>query len=153
LSSSGEYIPRKCRLDQLIKNEEVLARYILYDKWIRKVDNTPKPDAFIPPSDLNLSVTRHIGLSEKDLWKIGQTVADIVSKKRPDAKLEGRADLLVVVARNQALQVHSYPISGNANHAHITGWPKDKPAQKSIAQELAAAAHFTLYKYPVHSQI
>jgi hypothetical protein len=131
--------------DNSIKDDELLARFILNKRWIRRTDSTPRPDAFIPPSDLNLSVTRHKGLSEKDIWRLGKNIADTVAQKRVNVKLEGRADLQVNDVHNHTLNVEAHPLPENANHAHITGWPLDKPKQKSIAQELAAIAQYKPY--------
>ena len=69
-----------------VSDEEWLARFILFRNQIRS-DQTVKPDAFIPYPYPDLSVTRHLGLTEKELWETGQEVAD----SRP-ATLYGRAD-------------------------------------------------------------
>ena len=123
-----------------VSADEWLARFVTVRNWIR-ADNTIRPDAFIPPKDLNHSVTRHLRLSQEQLWKIGQDVVDIISEKQ-NAKLIGRADLTVATVAAAALRTEAAPIPGNPHHAHITGWPLDKPAQKNIAQQLAAAALF-----------
>lgn len=123
-----------------VSPDERLARFVTVEKWIR-ADNTVRQDAFIPPKDLNFSVTRHLQLSEDRLWEIGKAVADTISEKH-HAKLFGRADLTVAAVAKTALQTESAPVPGNPHHAHITGWPQDKPAQKNIAQQLAAAAVF-----------
>ncbi len=114
--------------------EEFLARFITVEHWVRS-DQTVKQDAFIPPKDLQLSVTRHINLSEEALWNIGHKVADQVART-----LHGRADLRVRYDSGLKLRTEADPLPDNPNHAHITGWPIEKPAQKSIAQELAAKA-------------
>jgi len=129
MSNSGTEAP--------VASIEQLARFIVFSGWIRRSDQTVKQDAFIPPPDLELSVTRHKNLSEQELWRIGQSVAD----SRP-AKLHGRADIRAVNVRQQALDVEPNPVPGNPNHANVIGWPVDKPAQKIIAQELAAKARF-----------
>jgi hypothetical protein len=129
MSNSGMEAP--------VASIEQLARFIVFSGWIRRSDQTVKQDAFIPPPDLELSVTRHKNLSERELWRIGQRVADA----RP-AKLHGRADIRAANVRQQALDVEPNPVPGNPNHANVIGWPADKPAQKIIAQELAAKAHF-----------
>lgn len=116
-----------------VADEECLARFILFSQWIRSSDQTVRPDAFIPHPYPDLSVTRHINLSEEALWKMGQDVADA----RP-AKLYGRADIYASTAQRQHLRVDSAPVPNNPNHANITGWPTDKPAQKMIALQLAA---------------
>jgi hypothetical protein len=41
----------------------------------------------------------------------------------------------------QELRVVAAPIlPENLNHANVTGWPSEKPTQKIIAQQIAAAA-------------
>ena len=123
---------------QLIPDDEQLSRFILIKGWIRSDSNTVKSDAFIPQRDLNLSVTACSQLSENDIWRVGQEVA----QNRPDGTLRGRADILSLQVRQRLLQVISHPVQNNPNHVHITGWLSDKPAQKSIAQELTDAARF-----------
>jgi len=64
---------------------------------------------------------------------------DAIGIKR-SAILYGSADLRVVQVSQHNLKTEAVPLPQNANHAHITGWPSEKPAQKSIAQQLAAVA-------------
>lgn len=116
-----------------VADEEGLARFILFSNWIRNSDKTVKPDAFIPYPYPDLSVTRHIDLSEEALWNVGQHVADARS-----AKLYGRADIYAFTARRQRLGIDPAPVPNNPNHANVYGWPADKPAQKIIALQLAA---------------
>lgn len=118
-----------------VADDECLARFILFSKWIRRSDQTVKPDAFIPYPYPDLSVTRHIDLSVEALWKMGQDVADA----RP-ARLYGRVDIYAYAVRRQHLRIDPAPAPNNPNHANINGWPADKPAQKIIAQQLAADA-------------
>jgi hypothetical protein len=114
--------------------DEWLARFIHYQRYIRQ-DRTIRPDAFIPYPYPDLSVTRHLQLSEIQLWEIGQDVARQVGQT-----LRGRADVQVSVFRRQELNVVEAPLVENPNHANVTGWPAEKPAQKVIAQQIAAAA-------------
>ena len=120
-----------------VTDEELLARFLLFSRWVRE-DRTLRPDGFMPSADTELSVTRHRGLSEMALWQIGQAVADA----RLRATLYGRADLKAVDARRQRLRVDAAPLPANRNHANITGWPPEKPAQKIVAIVLAASAAF-----------
>ena len=120
-----------------VGDSERLARFITSSKWIRTSDTTVKQDSFIPYPYPDLSVTRHGSLSQEELLEIGKTVA----AARP-ATLYGRADVLAQYIRRQKLDVEPRPVPENLNHASIIGWPIDKPAQKSYAQELAAAAQF-----------
>ncbi len=117
-----------------IANDELLARFVLFSKWIRD-DKTVRPDAFIPHPYPNLSVTRHRELSEFALWQIGQGIADKSSRN-----LYGRADIQSLVVKARSLRIE--PTPEPKNHANITGWPADKPGQKIIAQEIAATARF-----------
>jgi len=118
-----------------VSEDEWMARFILFRHWIRKSDPSVRPDAFIPHPHPGLSVTRHIDLSEAELWRIGQEIPD----KRP-ATLYGRADLQAISVIKKSL--HIVPTPEPKNHANITGWPADKPSQKIIAQEIAAEARF-----------
>lgn len=124
------------RMPPVAAHEDV-ARFILFGRWIRTSDQTVKKDAFIPPHSLELSVTRHKDISMSELWRIGQTVA----AARP-ATLYGRADLQAKEVRRQRLEIEPRPVANNPNHANITGWPTEKPAQMSLALELAAAARY-----------
>ena len=129
-----------------IRDDEQLARFVLFSKWIRTSDRTIKPDAFIPHPYPDLSVTRHKDISEEVLWRIGMDVAEA----RP-ATLYGRADICTADVRRQMLEVETQPVANNPNHANVIGWPTDKPAQKIVAQELAAKAHLVLWPPPARS--
>ena len=119
-----------------VSSNEQLARFILFSKWIRS-DESVRPDAFIPHPYPDLSVTRHKGISDSKLWRIGQDIANA----RP-ATLYGRADIHTAEVRCHSLDVEAKPVVGNPNHANVIGWPADKPTQKIIAQKLAANANF-----------
>lgn len=67
--------------------EELLARYVLYSKWVRS-DQTVRADAFIPYPYPDLSVTRHVGLTEEEIWGLGEEVAG-----KRGLRLYGRADV------------------------------------------------------------
>ena len=121
-----------------IQPSEWLARFILKRNYLRH-DRTIKQDAFIPHPYPDLSVTRHLQLSETQLWEIGHDVARQTSKT-----LHGRADVQVAVFQLHELRVVAAPLPENLNHANVTGWPAEKPAQKIIAQQIAAAAGMAL---------
>jgi len=121
-----------------VNNSELLARFITSSRWFRSSDQTVRQDAFIPHPYPDLSVSRHLSLSESEIWEMGQKIADA----RP-ATLHGRADISAEEVRRQKLIVEPRPEPENLNHACILGWPIDKPAQKILALELAAIAIFT----------
>jgi len=116
--------------------DELLARYIIYSKWIRSSDQAVKQDAFIPP-DSELSVTRHLGLTEEAIWIIGEKIAESIP--RP---LHGRADVKTSHVIAQRLNVVPQPEDDNPNHANIINWPPDKDARKICALEIALVASF-----------
>lgn len=117
----------------MVAAEELFARFAVQKSHLR-ADKTPRPDLFIPPPNLRLSVTRHLNLSEGQLWETGKSVARQVEKT-----LYGRADIKAEVCFGQKLKVALAPTDGDPNHANLIGWPSDKAAQKSVAQELAAS--------------
>lgn len=119
-----------------VASNELLARYIIYSKWFRKQDQTVKQDAFIP-SDLELSVTRHLNLAENDIWMIGKKIAGSMFRT-----LYGRADVETSHVTAQSLNVVHQPVPDNPNHANIVGWPLDKDVKKMRALEIARVARF-----------
>ena len=117
-----------------VASNEWLARFILQSSHLRQ-DRTVRPDAFIPHPYPDLSVTRRLELTETQLWEIGKAVAESIPKK-----LHGRADIRAEVFEKQKLRVLAAPDADNPNHANVTGWPGEKSAQKSLAQEISAEA-------------
>lgn len=113
---------------------ELLARYLLQGSHIR-ADLTIRPDAFVPHPRSELSVTRHLDLTPEQIWAFGDQVARQTGKR-----LHGRADVVAIAFINRRLQVRPAPEADNLNHANVTGWPVDKPAQKILALEIAADA-------------
>lgn len=124
-------------IEQTIPPDKRLARFILFSDWIRQ-DNTVKPDAFMPhPKHLDVSVTQHRNLTDQQIWERGKAIATQTKKT-----LHGRADLAASSVQAASLKLRDDPTDNNPNHALIYGWPADKAAQKSIAQQLAAASIF-----------
>ena len=124
----------------IVSDSELLARFIVFKRWIRPADQTVKQNAFLPPSDLKLSVTRHLNISKTDIWNIGeQTVG------KPPRELRGRADIEAIDVRKQNLDVESQPVDRNPNHANIVDWTDSKDAQKIRALAIAEKATFVAY--------
>ena len=121
-----------------VASSEILARYITTSKWFRKQDQTVKQDAFIPPdSPLELSVTRHLNLTENEIWSIGKKIAGSIYRT-----LHGRADVETGHVIAQQLNVVPHPVLDNPNHANIVGWSSDKDVRKMCALEIARVARF-----------
>ncbi len=115
-----------------VTDGELVTRYLMFRKWYRE-DQTIKHEAFIPPRDLELSVTRLLDASDAELWQIG---AHVALKRSTD--LHGRADLAVHVFAGEQLSVQADALSDNPNHAKVTGWPTDRARQMIVAKRLAA---------------
>ena len=119
-----------------VSDDEWLARYVLRKEQVR-ADGTLKPDTFMPFKWVELSVTRHLGLDEVELWEAGASVA-----AETGTTLQGRADAQASVYVKHPLRVIPRPLPRNPNHADVVGWPADKPAQKEIALLIAREATF-----------
>ena len=121
-------------LSKPVTYDEQLARFILQRSHLRQ-DGSVKQDAFVPYPWPDLSVTRHLQLTDEELWGIGHDVARQTAKT-----LHGRTDVRASDFQQHRLRVIAAPVNGNPNHANVTDWPAEKPAQKIIAQQIAAAA-------------
>jgi hypothetical protein len=119
-----------------ISLDEKQVRFVFFSTHIR-ADGTVKPDAFIPHPYPDLSTTRHDGLSEREIWQRGETIALQRGKS-----LLGRADAVSGAYLNQGLKIQPDPKEGNPQHVNIIGWPLDKPAQKIIAQLISNNSKF-----------
>lgn len=121
---------------------EVLTRYVLSEKYYRPSNGTVRHNAFMPPSNLRLSVYRSSGLSEEAIREIGnQRVA--IPQEKP---LIGRADILASDVLDSDRDLKLEPDSSpHPLHANITGWPEQRDKQKLIAIKLASKARFSLF--------
>jgi hypothetical protein len=120
-----------------VSADEILARYIFHQNYVRS-DQSIRPNAFMPPKDLELSVTRHLSATNDELWSVGSRVAAAIGKR-----LHGRGDVSAATCVAQTLTVRPDPVApDNPNHAIVCDWPEDKPAQKIIAQEISASATY-----------
>jgi hypothetical protein len=117
-------------VEQPVAEGEWLARYIVRKQHVRQ-DGTVKPDPFIPFKHVELSVTRHLALTEQQIWDIGDRVAS-----QTHTQLQGRADVQASAYIRQRLRVVAAPEEHNPNHANVVDWPSDKQAQKEIALEI-----------------
>jgi len=111
---------------------DVLARYVLYSRYIRK-DGTIRQQAFMPDPYTELSVTCRLGLLDQKVWAIGEAVATGQKKT-----LHACADVTVATVKIADLDVIADPAPGNPNHANIIKWPSDKHLRKKKAEALAA---------------
>ena len=94
----------------------------------------------MPHPYIDLSVTRHKGITVSQLWVLGNAVAGQQSKL-----LHGRSDINSSDVMANELSVQSDPTPQNPNHANILGWSGVKSEQKLVAMELAKQASEILY--------
>ncbi len=135
-----DYFLKRDSVPKEIKGQEVIARYITSKRWYSREKNVVKPQAFMPPPDLRLSVFRIDNLSEPEIWKIG--LKKVIGKMNQIRNLQGRADFQALNILEINLQIN--PDNTPPRHANIIGWPELKEERKSIAQELAAKASLRL---------
>ncbi|MDY7000562.1 MAG: hypothetical protein SVS15_02120 [Thermodesulfobacteriota bacterium] len=112
-----------------------MARYLLERRNYFSIENKRvKPKAFMPARDLKLSVYRVEGLTDQELWEIGEN-----SVAQPSGRtLHGSAEILASRVLEKDLNIDPDDIP--PRHANVIGWPQEKHEQKSVAQELAAVA-------------
>ena len=136
-----DYFLSRGSVSKEINDHETIARYITNKRWYSREKNIVKPQAFMPPSDLRLSVFRIDNLSELEIWKIG--FKKVIAKMNQPRNLHGRADIQALKILENNLQID--PDNIPPRHANIIGWPELKEERKSIAQELAAKASLRLH--------
>lgn len=122
--------------EDTVEMDEMLARFVYHGSHIR-ADQTLRLDAFMPDPYTELSVTRHAGLVEAEIWRIAEGVA--VQRQQT---LHGRGDALARVYIGERLAVRPDPVPGNPQHASVSNWPEEKSARKAIAQMIARSARF-----------
>jgi hypothetical protein len=122
---------------------EIVARFILSRSHFTPESSRVNPRALEPSRQDNAtSVFRTHDLDEDRIWLLGRD-AVAVPRGRP---LYGRADMNSQSIRDVGLLLVSN--EPPPRHALITGWPPDKHAAMSKAQELAARATLVLNPSP-----
>jgi hypothetical protein len=118
-----------------VDDDELLARFILNSNEFRG-DDSVKPALFMRYKKVTLSVNRHRDATPGETWQIARSVA--LQRKKT---LYGRSDISALACKIDSLSVVAAPLlPENPNHADIVGYPPTREDQKSLAQELAAAA-------------
>jgi len=134
-----------------IESNEELSRCIVFRKHVRsptgsvKTEGRVKPNAFVPHPYDDLSVNRHLQSTDDDVWELCRQVAQQLKKT-----LYGRATVNASDFQSRKLRVQPDPIRSensdgllpNPNHAIVVGWPEEKSAQLTIAQDIADACRF-----------
>ena len=126
---------------------ESVTRYIFEEDHFARTKARVKPKALEPSSRDNLaSVFRIIELSNIQIWQLGQIFVEPI-RGRPTL---ARADIPISNITRLGLRVD--PSEPPPRHANIAGWPGEKDANMSKAQELAADARLVVRNIaPSHS--
>ena len=127
-------------LPSIVNPNESLARFLNQKHGYFSTDrNSVLPRAFMPQTNLRLSVLRIDGLKLDEVWEIGQKeVIDVLPQPKT---LYGMADIKASKVREFDLEIE--PSNTPPRHADICGWP-EKAKHKSVAQQLAAEAKLIL---------
>lgn len=131
---------------ELNNPDDLLARFLFSQKHFKQTQSRATPDAFMPPKDLQLSVSLISGLLANAVWDLGKGVL----AQHPQPHLYGRADINVAAVHAQKLK--AFRDDDPPRHVNVVGWPsysEGKDVIKSIAQELARAATLTLLPTPL----
>lgn len=115
---------------------ELLSRFILQTNWFSSSENRVKYAAFLPNKNGETSVFRTSGITNDDIWGIGDLEVSIKRGK----PILGRADIRTndVISKDLKVVLREPPL----RHANIIGWPDERSKQKLIAIELSAVSLF-----------
>ena len=116
-----------------------LTRFIFSRRHCSVENKRVKYGAFLPllnpeTSALEVSVYRISGLTDEQIWIVGDTEVAQPSSRT----LYARGDLTVATVERDQLRVAADDLL--KLHANIIGWPEEESEKKSIAIELAANA-------------
>ena len=117
---------------------EILSRFVLQTNWFSSSENRVKYAAFLPDKNGETSVFRTSGITNNEIWEIGDCEVSIKRGK----PILGRADIGTINVISKDLEV--VPREPPLRHANIIGWPDERSKQKIIAIELASEAHLYL---------
>ena len=115
---------------------EILSRFILQTNWFSSSENRVKYAAFLPDKNGETSVFRTSGITNNEIWEIGDCEVSIKRGK----PILGRADIATNNVISKDLEV--VPREPPLRHANIIGWPDERSKQKIIAIELASESFF-----------
>jgi hypothetical protein len=122
-------------LSNTLNPNETLGRYLTQKKHFSKARNEVTFKAFLPPSDLQLSVFRIDGLSLEEVWTIGNYVVNTMVEPRT---LYGVGKIKVT-----SMQIESIVVTLDEppqRHCTATNWPIEEAKQLLIAEKMAIDA-------------
>jgi len=125
----------------VIREEEVLSRFINSTSHYRKEKKRVLYGVFLPTRNGETSVFRTSGLTEGAIWLLARDQLDLPHGRR----IHGRGDIEASGIRSTGLRVEP-EVSMHPLHANILGWPSEKLQQQLFASELALKATLRLFE-------
>ena len=125
----------------VIREEEVLSRFINSTSHYRKEKKRVLYGAFLPTRNGETSVFRTSDLAESAIWSLAQE--QLAPRLPSGRRIHGRGDIEVSGIRSTGLRVEP-EVSTHHLHANILGWPSEKEKQRLFAGELALRATLRL---------
>lgn len=119
-----------------VESEESIARHCRHSSCVRRGLKRGAFHAFLPDTDMELSVVRSSGITDADVHAIG-----VVHVARD---LKGHASMLAQIYRDRGLSFHADG-EPHARHANVIGWDADHKRNRITAVFLADAS--TLFEY------
>jgi hypothetical protein len=118
---------------------EQIARYILSKRYFKTTNRTVKYGAYLPAPNGETSVYRISGLSEEEIWEIGQEYVANPSSRTLYARGDTPAYVIMKTGLTLVPETTPHPL-----HANIVKWPSDKDEQKMLALEIVNEAVLAL---------
>ncbi len=122
-----------------IAQTERIGRYLFQKARFVSTKRRVKYGAFLPNYNGQTSVIRITGLTENQIWNIGQNVV----ARRNNRNLKARADIFDSQVADEDLLIEP-DTNSHKLHANIIGWPEKQSEQRLVAQKLADKAKLQL---------
>lgn len=121
-----------------IQANENVSRFLTSKKQFVKSKSKVKYGAFLPNRNGETSVYRTTGISNTDIWLIGEKFVRLpIAKRRGSCNLYGRGDIRAKEILNANFELVPKP-RPHPRHADIMGWPENREHKQMLATMLAS---------------
>ncbi|MDQ6993168.1 MAG: hypothetical protein Q9M31_06795 [Mariprofundus sp.] len=120
---------------------ELIGRHITQKSYYRSGDGTVKHNAFMPNKNGETSVYQINGLSNEEVWEIGDRFVGAIIGRH----ILGHAEIPSGSILSKSLSIIPKP-KPHPLHADIMNWPESSSEKKALAIKLAAEASLKLRK-------
>ena len=122
-----------------VTDDEQVTRYIFSRSHFSSKCGRVKYQAYLPAPNGKSSVYRTSGLSDNEIWDIGQIhVANPTNRN-----LHAKGECKTKVFRNAGLDIVPDTVP-HQRHANIVNWPSDKAKRLELAVEISNEAELTV---------